>query len=129
MVAARTGETEVLISADSHVTEPAELWERLPAEMREMRPVMEALPDGGELYSIERSTIRLPLVEELGEDDWACEYRRDPSGARDLSRRMADMAREGVDAQVVFPEAGVSATDSDPTLSDVEDRSDLGGAA
>jgi len=107
MRAARNEETEVLISADSHVAEPDELWERLPAEMLEMRPVVEELPDGGELYSIEQSTIRLPLVGELGEDDWACEYRRDPSGARDLSRRMADMAREGVDAQVVFPEAGL----------------------
>ena len=107
MAATRAGETEVLISADSHIAEPPELWERLPAEMRDMQPVVEELPDGGELYSIERSTIQLPLMDELGEDDWACEYRRDPSGARDLSRRMADMAREGVDAQVVFPEAGL----------------------
>jgi len=30
---------------------------------------------------------------------------------------------------VVFPEAGVSATDSEPVLSDIEDRSDMEGAA
>ncbi len=38
---------EVLISADSHVNEPPELWERLPAELRALRPVQEPLPDGG----------------------------------------------------------------------------------
>ncbi len=99
--------SEVLISADSHVNEPPELWERLPAELRALRPVYEPLPDGGEIYAIEGSSIRLPLQDELTEDDWACEYRRDPSGARDLGRRLCDMAREGVDAQVVFPEAGL----------------------
>lgn len=100
-------EPEVLISADSHVDEPAELWDRLPRDLRAQRPVVETLPDGGERYTIEGSTIRLPLKEPLSEDDWACEYRSDPSGARDLGRRMADMAHEGVDAQVIFPEAGL----------------------
>jgi predicted TIM-barrel fold metal-dependent hydrolase len=100
-------DSEVLISADSHVAEPEELWDRLPATLRAQRPVLETLPDGGERYTIEGSTISLPLREELSEDDWAREYRRDPSGARDLDRRMADMAHEGVDAQVIFPEAGL----------------------
>ncbi len=98
---------EVLISVDSHVDEPAELWDRLPEELRAQRPVVEPLPQGGEIYTVEGSSIRLALQDELTEDDWACEYRRDPSGARDLGRRLADMAREGVDAQVVFPEAGL----------------------
>ena len=101
----RAPASEVLISADSHVAEPAEIWDRLPPDLRALRPTSENLPDGGERYTIEGSTILLPLNEALTEDDWACEYRRDPSGARDLDRRMADMAREGVDAQVIFPEA------------------------
>ena len=105
--ATRAPAPEVLISADSHVAEPAELWDRLPPDLRALRPTIEDLPDGGERYTIEGSTIHLPLNEALSEDDWACEYRRDPSGARDLDRRMADMAREGVDAQVIFPEAGL----------------------
>ena len=105
--ATREPAPEVLISADSHVSEPAELWDRLPPDLRALRPTIEDLPDGGERYTIEGSTIHLPLNEALNEDDWACEYRRDPSGARDLGRRMADMAREGVDAQVIFPEAGL----------------------
>ena len=102
---------EVVISADSHVSEPMALWERLPAHLRELKPSLEPLPGGGEVYTIEGSSIRLTLQDELTEDDWACEYRRDPSGARDLSRRMADMAREGVDAQVVFPEVGLGLGD------------------
>lgn len=100
-------DSEVLISADSHVAEPSEIWDRLPPDLRAMRPSVEELPDGGERYTIEGSTISLPLNEALTEDDWACEYRRDPSGARDLDRRLADMAREGVDAQVIFPESGL----------------------
>ncbi len=47
---------EVLISADSHVNEPPELWERLPAALRALRPVLEPLPDGGEIYTIEGSS-------------------------------------------------------------------------
>jgi predicted TIM-barrel fold metal-dependent hydrolase len=99
--------SEILISADSHVDEPDELWDRLPADLRAQRPMLESLPEGGERYTVEGSTISLPLKEQLSGDDWACEYRRDPSGARDPGRRMADMAREGVDAQVIFPEAGL----------------------
>lgn len=99
--------SEVLISADSHVLEPDELWDRLPADLGAQRPTIEDLPGGGERYTIEGSSIWLPQQEELNEDDQACEYRRDPSGARDLSRRLRDMAREGVDAQVVFPETGL----------------------
>lgn len=100
-------QSEVLISADSHVAEPEELWDRLPEDLRAERPVLETLPDGGERYTIEGSTIALPLQEALSEDDWRREYRGDPSGARDLTRRLADMAHEGVDAQVIFPEAGL----------------------
>jgi len=106
-------ESEVLISADSHVDEPSELWDRLPADLRAQRPALETLPDGGERYTIEGSTISLPLQEQLTEDDWACEYRRDPSGASDLTRRMADMAREGVDAQVIFPNIALNCGGSD----------------
>lgn len=100
-------DSEVLISADSHVEEPEELWDRLPADLRAHRPTLAPLPEGGDAYTIEGSTIRLPLQEPLQGDDWTREYRRDPSGARDLSRRMADMAIEGVDAQVIFPESGL----------------------
>jgi hypothetical protein len=53
-------ESEVLISADSHVAEPEELWERLPSTLRAQGPALETLPDGGERYTIEGSTISLP---------------------------------------------------------------------
>jgi predicted TIM-barrel fold metal-dependent hydrolase len=99
--------SEVLISADSHVLEPEGLWDRLPSHLRAYRPRLEQLPNGGERYTIEGSTIDLPYQDDLTEDDWACEYRRDPSGARDVGRRLQDMAREGVSAQVIFPEVGL----------------------
>ena len=79
--AAEKPESDVLISADSHVSEPEELWDRLPADLRRHRPQLETLAGGGERYTIEGSTISLPYQESLTEDDWACEYRRDPSGA------------------------------------------------
>jgi hypothetical protein len=75
---------EVVISVDSHVNEPEELWDALPEEMRQYRPTSEPLPDGGEIDSIEGNRIRLTLQEEMTEDDWDCEYRRDPSGGVDL---------------------------------------------
>lgn len=98
---------EVVISSDSHVSEPLELWESLPEFMKVYAPDVKELPDGGEEFCLEGSKLRLPLQENLSEDDWACEYRLDPSGGADLKRRMADMAREGVDAQVVFPDSGL----------------------
>lgn len=42
---------DLVISADSHVTEPMDLWKVLPADITARMPVMEpfgALPDGGE---------------------------------------------------------------------------------
>ena len=98
---------EVVISVDSHIAEPEELWDRLPEEMQCYRSTDEVLPDGSERSSVEGAYTRLPRIDALSEDDLDCEYRRDDSGARDLDRRRADMAREGVDAQVIFPEVGL----------------------
>ena len=44
---------EVVISVDSHITEPEELWDRLPEEMQCYRSTDEVLPDGSERSSVE----------------------------------------------------------------------------
>lgn len=46
---------EILISADSRVGEPMELWDRLPALMQVFRPRYESLADGEEKLEIEGS--------------------------------------------------------------------------
>ena len=45
-------ESELLISVDSHVVEPDELWDCLPADLRAQRPALETLPDGGERWEV-----------------------------------------------------------------------------
>ena len=95
-------ETDVLISADSHVGETVELRDRLPEEFRHLMPLVVPSPD-------QDVTVYMgdKIVEEPGGEPSAAEreleFRDDPSLGTNLDRRLRDMAREGVDAQVVFP--------------------------
>lgn len=71
-------ETDVLISADSHVMEPADLWARqLGAKLRDEIPT----------YSED------PNVNKFSEH----------SGGQDPSMRIGEMARDGVSAEVLYP--------------------------
>ena len=98
---------EVVISVDSHVLEPEALWDALPEELQRFRSTLEDLPNETQRHSIEGKVLRMQQLEDLTPDDWDCEYRRDPSGGVDLDYRLADMEREGVDAQVVFPDTNL----------------------
>jgi predicted TIM-barrel fold metal-dependent hydrolase len=93
-------ESEVLISVDSQVAEPTELWDRLPGGLRAQRPALETLPDGGERYTIEGSTSSLPLQERLTEDDWVLEaFAPEPQRFRPAAMIPTD------DATATFDEA------------------------
>ena len=94
---------DLLISADSHVAENKDLRERLPAHLREQMPLL--VPGtGGDLDDEMNGEIRnRSSWKTLSKRDRELEFRSDPSLGTDLDRRMHDMAREGVDAQVVFP--------------------------
>ena len=94
-----------IISADSHIQEPDDLYaERLPARFRSRIPHEEER-DGKRYYIVEgRKPRRLDLAEtrETAEDKER-EFRNDPSGGRDIGRRLADLDREGIDAEVIYP--------------------------
>ena len=97
--------TQTIISADSHVQEPDEIYsERLPREFRDRVPRIEER-DGKRYFIVEgRKPRRLDLAETREtEEDQQREFRSDPSGGRDIDRRLADLARDGVDAEVIYP--------------------------
>jgi predicted TIM-barrel fold metal-dependent hydrolase len=97
--------TDRVISADSHVQEPSFLYEeRVDVRYRERTPRIERR-DGGEFRIIEgKRPRRLDVAESrVTDDDREREFRRDRSGGRDLGVRLADQDRDGVSAEVIYP--------------------------
>jgi predicted TIM-barrel fold metal-dependent hydrolase len=72
----------LLISADSHVMEPSDLWDRIPAPFRE--PVQE-------------------LVGLVG-----FKTTSQPAGSGDPVARLVDQKRDGVEAEILFPNDGMA---------------------
>ena len=70
---------EVLISSDSHVIEPAGLWQKhLPKAFQDRAP------------------------------DWGGQRPNDqPGGAQDKNKRVSEMAADGVSAEVLYPNHGL----------------------
>jgi hypothetical protein len=95
-----------LISADSHLMEPLDLWTRhLPAGLRERGPRLEHR-DGGTWLVVEEMPLRRfgPLVEaERGE---AGEGKGFVAGASELGARLRDLDRDGVFGEVIYPNLG-----------------------
>jgi len=101
---------EIRITADSHVGQPEELLERIPEELRKYMPELVTYDDqGGFEIAVEGYKFDAAVTDPLTEMEWGKEFRDDASEGRDLTRRLRDMAREGVDAQVVFPNEGLLA--------------------
>lgn len=100
--------SELRITADSHVGEPEELLERIPEPMRKYMPTLASFDrQGGFVIDVEGCHFDALVTDPLTQEDWGKEFRDDDSGGRDLTRRLQDMAREGVDAQVIFPNEGL----------------------
>ena len=100
-----------VISADSHIQEPPELYEEWLAEdLREFAPRTEVRPDGSRYRVMHgRRPRRLDIAEAREtDDDQNREFRADPTGGRDLDRRLADQARDGVMAEVLYPNSGLA---------------------
>jgi len=98
-----------LISADSHVNEPPDLWRsRVPAALRDRAPRMEHL-EHGDAWVIEgvddpinfgmNACAGLPAAEQRG---WARfeDLRR---GGHEPAARLVEMDADGVDAEVLYP--------------------------
>jgi len=98
--------SEAVISADSHIQEPPELFlERLPKKFRHLAPRLEKREDGSRYMHVEgRRPRRVDIAEAReSEDDQNREFRNDPSGGRDIDRRIEDQVLDGVCAEVLYP--------------------------
>ena len=95
-----------VISADSHIQEPPELYEEfLPKQFRHRTPRITTEPDGAVYRIIDgKRPRRIDISESRGtEDDRNREFRDDPSGGRDISKRLSDQERDGICAEVIYP--------------------------
>jgi len=97
--------TEVTISADTHVGETEGLRERLPERLRRYVPLLVQTAHGDVDVEVDGKIVpSSPYgVADLSGRDKELEFRSDPSRGTDLGQRLRDMAREEVEAQVVFP--------------------------
>ena len=102
--AAATDDATKVISADSHVQEPPDLYRRLDARYRERAPRIEQR-DGKTYHVVDgKRPRRIDLAaERIDDEDRQREFRDDPSGGRDIDRRLADQALDGVSAEVIYP--------------------------
>ena len=94
-----------IISADSHVAEPPELYTELVApEFRHRTPKI--VEENGRTYRVVegRKRRRLDLAEaRLTEEDREKEFRHEEWGGRNLERRVSEIERDGVSAEVIYP--------------------------
>jgi predicted TIM-barrel fold metal-dependent hydrolase len=93
-----------IISADSHIEEPEELWKGLPGKYLAKAPHIVEKDGGTYMIHDGRPPVRLDLLEErLTEEDKRREFRNDQSGGADISLRLADLALDGISAEVIYP--------------------------
>jgi predicted TIM-barrel fold metal-dependent hydrolase len=92
-----------MVSCDSHVNEPHDLWlTRIDARYRDRLPRIEVDSEGTQWQVLEgMRRVRLREYVFHGED-----LLRRSSGA-DPEQRLKDMARDGVDAEILFPNKGL----------------------
>ncbi len=99
-----------IIDADSHVNEPPDLWqERVPAKWRERAPRVERT-EQGDLWLFDGGREKWPMGLTATAGKSFFEYA--PTGATyetirpasfDTKARLADMAADGIYAQVIYP--------------------------
>jgi predicted TIM-barrel fold metal-dependent hydrolase len=103
-----------IVSADCHVSEPTDLWERrIEAKFRHRIPRIE-VDEKGEKWSVVEGhrPVRIRELKLEGED-----LERAKAGSRDPEERLRDHARDGIDAEVIYPNKGLQHwTSPDPEL-------------
>ena len=93
-----------IVSADCHVSEPTDLWERrIEARFRHRIPRIE-VDENGEKWSVVEGhrPVRVRELKLEGED-----LERAKAGSRDPNERVRDHARDGIDAEVIYPNKGL----------------------
>jgi predicted TIM-barrel fold metal-dependent hydrolase len=101
--------SSIVISADSHVVEPHDLWQqRIEPEYRERAPKLVSEPDTDRLVFGEAELPPVGLLAGCarGDDDVRLKGRWDEDvfpGGYDPKIRLDDLAKDGVDGEVLFP--------------------------
>ena len=94
----------LMISADCHCAEPGNLWyERIDRKYRDRLPRIE-VDENGVKWAISEGWARSRLLDNPlhGEDHLRAKAALDPE------QRLKDQIRDGVDAEVIFPNKGLS---------------------
>jgi predicted TIM-barrel fold metal-dependent hydrolase len=102
---ARPGDPDkyLLLSADCHANEPPDLWQlRMDPQYRDRLPRIVERPDGLAQVTEGFRAIRLREVPLDGED------RERAKAGRTPEERLRDQDRDGIDAEILFPNKGIS---------------------
>src|SRR5207244_11305661 len=97
----------LLISADSHVMEPLDLWTSgLPEHLRAQGPRVEPR-DGGACLLVEDTVVRrLPALAKASGPADAPDEKTFAPGASDPAGRLRDLDTDGVWGEVIYPNPG-----------------------
>lgn len=97
-------------SGDSHFLEPDDLWQqRLPKRLADLTPRAEKEPDGEwETVHVDGQSFRRKLPSSAAVQ--FVEESHKPKGVRDARARLADLDKEGVWGEVIFPSLGMWAS-------------------
>ena len=94
----------LMISADCHCNEPSNLWvERIDRKFRDRLPRIE-IDENGVKWAISEGWARSRLLDSRLEGE---DHLRSKAGA-DPEQRLKDQIRDGVDAEIIFPNKGLS---------------------
>src|SRR5437660_962493 len=113
---------ERIISADSHVNPPKDLWtSRAPAQLRERAPRVESTPQGDFWVVDSKISGAIGLDASAGHKPeefrpTGMTYKDMRPGSYDPTARLADMDIDGVDAEVLYFGGPVTSLSPDPEL-------------
>jgi uncharacterized protein len=102
-----------IVSADSHVSEPGNLWsERLPAKFRQRAPRMVRRDDGDwfECDGLRPGPVALGIIAGKKFEDYKATgmtYEDGRKGGWDPHERIKDQELDGVEAEVLYPTLGM----------------------
>jgi len=106
-----------LVSADSHIVEPPDLWTtRLPAKFRDRAPTIAPTPHGDRIFSggKERGGIGLMATAKKYTDPGDLLFTMDgwwkdvPTGSYDPDARIKELDEEGIEAELIYTTLGLS---------------------
>jgi predicted TIM-barrel fold metal-dependent hydrolase len=111
-----------IISADSHVNPPRDLWtSRAPAKLKDRAPRVETTP-GGDVWLVDsevKGVIGLDSMAGRKYEDYKAaglSYKDMRPGSYDPKARLEDMEQDGVDAEVLYFGGPVTQYPQDPEL-------------